>query len=620
MSSRSLMPGCQARSSPASCRRTSSGSSVRNSTRPAKRTSAGSLATGREAKAASMRERCPLAGSRSSGFLRISHPGGRTDANCVGTRRRRGDAARLRRRPAPRRRNAGTRAAAAAQRRGDRRASQISGRRPARRPRPGHPGRRSRGEVHRRAVPGPGPRARRGRRLLLPAGVAGRPYAPPVVRVGHPRARRRAPLPRRLRGMGGAARRPRRRGWRRGVRRLRHRRSRVAVGRLQGHRPPRQDPADARERPRAPGLHGVPRAYAHLLRPLDLQARRGGAPGALGAILIHTAESATYGWEVVRGSWSVEQFKLEGAAGPSLAFAAWVTHDVAAAALAAAGLNLDSLVRAAARRTFRPVPTGLHAALDIATAVRHVSSANVAARLPGADPTLAREAVLFTAHWDHKGIGPAVNGDSIYNGAEDNASGVAAMLDAADALARVRTRPKRSVLFVATTAEESGLLGSEAYVRAPLVPLARTAAVINLDVTNVRGATRDIAALGSDRSTLGAVFEAAARAESLVVAHRPDTRGSFYRSDHFPFAKAGVPVLSLETGEDFVGRPAGWGREQAALYNRTRYHQPSDEYRPSFDYAGMLQQLRVALRVALAVADAPDLPRWLPSAEFQRPR
>ena len=316
----------------------------------------------------------------------------------------------------------------------------------------------------------------------------------------------------------------------------------------------------------------------------------------------------------------MEQFKLEGAAGPSLAFAAWVTHDVAAAALAAAGLNLDSLVRAAARRTFRPVPTGLHAALDIASAVRHVRSANVVARLPGADPTLAREAVLFTAHWDHKGIGPAVNGDSIYNGAEDNASGVAAMLAAADALARVRPRPKRSVLFVATTAEESGLLGSEAYVRAPLVPLARTAAVINLDVTNVRGATRDIAALGSDRSTLGAVFEAAARAESLVVAHRPDTRGSFYRSDHFPFAKAGVPVLSLETGEDFVGRPAGWGREQAALYNRTRYHQPSDEYRPSFDYAGMLQQLRVALRVALAVADAPDLPRWLPSAEFQRPR
>ena len=139
-------------------------------------------------------------------------------------------------------------------------------------------------------------------------------------------------------------------------------------------------------------------------------------------------------------------------------------------------------------------------------------------------------------------------------------------------------------------------------------------------MTNVRGATRDIDALGIDRSTLGAVFEAAARAESLVVVHRPDTRGSFYRSDHFPFAKVGVPVLSLEAGEEFVGRPAGWGREQAALYNRTRYHQPSDEYRPSFTYAGMVQQVRVAARVALAVAEAAAPPRWLPNAEFQRPR
>jgi Zn-dependent M28 family amino/carboxypeptidase len=356
--------------------------------------------------------------------------------------------------------------------------------------------------------------------------------------------------------------------------------------------------------------------YGRWTYKLEEAARR----GALGAVLVHTPESATYGWEVVRGSWSVEQFKLEGPGGPSLAFAAWVTHDAAAAALARAGLSLDSLTRAAASRAFHPVPTGLHAAADIASALRHVRSANVVARLPGADPTLAREAVLFTAHWDHKGIGPAVNGDSIYNGAEDNASGVAAMLAAADALSRARPRPKRSVLFVATTAEESGLLGSEAYVRAPLVPLERTAAVINLDVTNVRGATRDIDALGSDRSTLGAVFEAAARAESLIVVHRPDTRGSFYRSDHFPFAKAGVPVLSLETGEDFVGRPAGWGREQAALYNRTRYHQPSDEYQPGFSYAGMVQQVRVAVRVALAVADAREPPRWLPNAEFQRHR
>jgi Zn-dependent M28 family amino/carboxypeptidase len=228
--------------------------------------------------------------------------------------------------------------------------------------------------------------------------------------------------------------------------------------------------------------------------------------------------------------------------------------------------------------------------------------------------------VLFTAHWDHKGIGPAVGGDSIYNGAEDNASGVAAMLAAAQALVQVTPRPRRSVLFVATTAEESGLLGSEAYVQAPLVPLERTAAVLNLDVTNVRGATRDIDALGIERSTLGDAFRAAARAESLALDHQPDVRGSFYRSDHFPFARAGVPALSIEPGQDFVGRAAAWGKEQEEQYNQHRYHQPSDEYSSSFRYEGMAQQVRVALRVALTVANASELPRWLPGSEFQRPR
>src|SRR6266496_313884 len=355
--------------------------------------------------------------------------------------------------------------------------------------------------------------------------------------------------------------------------------------------------------------------YGRWTYKLEEAARR----GAVGALLVHTTESATYGWDVVRGSWSVEQFKLDRPAAQSIAFAGWVTHDAAQAALARANLNLDSLTRAAARREFRPVATGINVAVDVASTLRHVRSENVVARIPGVDPALTREAVLFTAHWDHKGIGPVANGDSIYNGAEDNASGVSAMLGAAEALARVQPRPRRTLLFIATTAEESGLLGSEAYTRDPLVPLEQTAAVINLDVTNVRGATRDIDALGLDRSTLGAVFDAAARAESLAVVHEPDVRGSFYRSDHFPFSKAGVPALSIEPGRDFVGRPAGWGQEEAARYNRERYHQPGDEYRPAFSYAGMAQEVRVALRVALAVANAPAMPRWLPNSEFQRP-
>src|SRR6184192_3881720 len=334
--------------------------------------------------------------------------------------------------------------------------------------------------------------------------------------------------------------------------------------------------------------------YGRWTYKLEEAARR----GAVGAILLHTAESATYGWDVVRGSWSVEQFKLDQPVAQSIAFAAWVTHDAAQAALARTGINV---------------------AVEVTSALRHVRSENVVARIPGSDPAVARQAVLFTAHWDHKGIGPVANGDSIYNGAEDNASGVAAMLGAAEALVQVQPRPRRTLLFVATTAEESGLLGSEAYTRDPLVPLDQTAAVLNLDVANVRGATRDIDALGLDRSTLGAAFEEAARAESLAVVHEPDVRGSFYRSDHFPFSRAGVPALSIEPGRDFVGRPPGWGEQEAARYNRERYHQPSDEYRSTFSYAGMAQEVRVAMRVALAVANAPALPEWLPNSEFQRP-
>jgi Zn-dependent M28 family amino/carboxypeptidase len=233
---------------------------------------------------------------------------------------------------------------------------------------------------------------------------------------------------------------------------------------------------------------------------------------------------------------------------------------------------------------------------------------------------LADQAVLITAHYDHKGIGPVSNGDSIYNGAEDNASGVAAMLATAQALAQVTPRPKRSVLFIATTAEESGLLGSEAYVRSPIVPLERTAAVVNIDGANVRGLTRDIAALGADRSDLGVAFAAAAKAESLTATGDPDpSKGSFFRSDHFPFARAGVPCISIESGVDYTNRPAGWGDQQAHLFNEQRYHQPSDEYNPSFKYDGMAQQVRVMMRIVLAVAESPELPRWLATAEFQRP-
>ena len=339
--------------------------------------------------------------------------------------------------------------------------------------------------------------------------------------------------------------------------------------------------------------------------------------GAAGAILIHTTESATYPWEVVRGSWSVEQFKLDQPQSPSLGYAGWITEARARAVLKRAGIDLDDVSRAAGGRDFRPIATGIIANAQIKSALRRVNSENVVARLPGRDSRFAAQAVLITAHWDHKGIGPVIRGDSIYNGAEDNASGIAAMLGAAQALAQL-PRTSRSILFVATTAEESGLLGSEAYVQHPLIPLAQTAAVLNLDVTNVRGTTRDIGALGTDRSTLGPVFESAARAEGLTVQSQPDVRGSFFRSDHFPFARTGVPALSIKPGVDFVGRPKGWGEDQENIYNQQRYHQPSDEYQPTFRYAGMAQQVRVTVRTARAIANSPTMPRWLRSSEFQR--
>jgi Zn-dependent M28 family amino/carboxypeptidase len=211
-----------------------------------------------------------------------------------------------------------------------------------------------------------------------------------------------------------------------------------------------------------------------------------------------------------------------------------------------------------------------------------------------------------------------VKGDSIYNGAEDNASGTAGVLALAEAFVASGVRPERSMLFVAFGAEESGLIGSEAFAQRPTIPLRQLAAVLNVDVVNLYGRTRDIGALGSEHSSLGASFSAAARAEGLQVVEDPKARieGSFFRSDHFPFAKAGVPALSLASGLDFVDRPAGWGQAQREAYRAERYHRPQDELLPTFSVDGAMQQLRVVARLALAVAAAPGQPMWNPTSEF----
>ena len=354
--------------------------------------------------------------------------------------------------------------------------------------------------------------------------------------------------------------------------------------------------------------------YGRWTYKLEEAARR----GAAGVLLVHNDTMATYGWETVRNSWTGDQVRLL-TPPTSLAFAGWIQQPVAAALLGAQGFDLDRMMRDAATRLSHPVFTGINVSVTVHSTVRYSSAPNVVARWRGSDSTLRNEVVAVTAHYDHHGIVAPVRGDSIMNGAVDNASGTASILGVAEAFARSGVRPRRSVLFVAFTGEEKGLLGSGAFAQRPPVPLGRMAAVFNVDETNLFSATRDIAALGTDQSSLGAVLTRAARAEGLRVTTDSSAllRGSFFRSDHFPLAKAGVPALSWESGHDAVGHPAGWLTAQWETYNNERYHQPSDTLLSSYTLDGTLQQLRVLIRAVLMVGNQTAQPTWNAGSEFR---
>ena len=338
--------------------------------------------------------------------------------------------------------------------------------------------------------------------------------------------------------------------------------------------------------------------------------------GAAGILMIHTDQSATYPWSTVSSSWSGPQIRVARESGP-LVVAGWLTHE-AAGRLMGGAARLDSLTKAAAHHGFKPIALGASATAFVKSEVRRTETMNVVARLPGHGPHKA-EAVLIGGHYDHFGIGTPVDGDSIYNGAEDNASGTAAVLAMAEAMTRSGVRPDRSILFIGFAAEEAGLLGSTAFAARPTVPLKDMAAVLNMDVMNLHGASRDVGALGLDQSTLGATFRQAARAEGLSVAVNPEAlrTGAFFRSDHFPFARAGVPALSIEGPTRYVGKPAGYAKQVSDDYTEHRYHQPSDEVLPSFDYAGAVQQMKVIARTALMVANAAAVPTWSATSEFK---
>ena len=340
--------------------------------------------------------------------------------------------------------------------------------------------------------------------------------------------------------------------------------------------------------------------------------------GAAGILLVHTTESATYPWTTVKSSWTGPQVRIE-VPSTSLMVAGWLSQDAATRIFRQAGQDLNSLMDQAATRQFRALPLGLQVEASVRSGISRSETSNVVGRLPGRGP-LAGEAVLIGGHYDHFGIGIPVAGDSIYNGAEDNASGTAAVLTSAEAFVRSGVRPNRSIMFVGFTAEESGLLGSQALIAKPPIPLSRMAAILNMDVMNLYGKTRDVSALGLDQSSLGPVFTRAAAAEGLRVSVNRDAliRGGYFRSDHFPFARAGVPGTSIENGLDYVGQPAGYGERMKNEYTDKRYHQPSDEVLPSFKYDGAAQQLRVIVRTAVAVADSPTQPQWNAQSEFRQ--
>jgi hypothetical protein len=341
--------------------------------------------------------------------------------------------------------------------------------------------------------------------------------------------------------------------------------------------------------------------------------------GAAGAIILHTEESAGYGWNVVRRSWSGTQFELPAGDEPRLQVKSWLTEPATRRLCALGGRDLDSLVAAARSRDFAPVPLGVRTSLAFDVALDTTLSANVVGVLPGSDPRLRDEAVVFSAHHDHLGVGePDSTGDGIHNGAVDNASGCAQVLAIARAFSQTRPAPKRSVIALFVAAEEQGLLGSRYFAAHPTLPLERIAANVNIDGGNVLGRTSDVAVIGRGKSDLEDRLVVAARGQRRTVVDEPEPdKGYYYRSDQLNFARVGVPALYFKSGQSYLGRPAGWGKAMEAEYRRLHYHQPSDEVLDTWDLSGMAEDARLAYLVGLDVANGARSPAWYPGDEFE---
>jgi Zn-dependent M28 family amino/carboxypeptidase len=343
--------------------------------------------------------------------------------------------------------------------------------------------------------------------------------------------------------------------------------------------------------------------------------------GAAAAFIVHDTPGASYGWDVVKNSWSGAQYDLPAKDDPErrIPVQGWLTADAARQLFADAGLDLDTSYKAANQRGFKPVTLKTKASIDLKSTISEKNSRNVVGVLPGTDRK--DEAVLYMAHWDHLGKHEGETGDNIYNGAIDNATGVAGILEIADAFAHQEPKPKRSLVFLAVTLEESGLLGSKYYVAHPTFPLAKIAAVINIDAMSVAGKAKDITVVGFGSSELEDVLKPIATAQGRSLHGETSVQSGFYfRSDHFNFAKAGVPALYADGGEDLVEGGTEAGKKAAEDYAR-HYHSPSDQYYPeTWKLDGTVQDLEALYGVGKDIAGGDKWPNWYPGNPFKAAR
>jgi Zn-dependent M28 family amino/carboxypeptidase len=348
----------------------------------------------------------------------------------------------------------------------------------------------------------------------------------------------------------------------------------------------------------------------------------GARRGAAGILVVHETGPAGYPFSVVQGNLR-EQFDLV-TPDKNMGRAAvegWITLDTAKRIFTMAGQDFDALKKQAVTREFKPVPLGLQASLAVSNTLRTIDSQNVVAKLEGSDARLKDEYVVYTAHWDHLGVGTPVKGDNIYNGALDNASGVAALLEIAAAFTNVEPKPKRSILFLMVTAEETGLLGSKYYSVTPLYPLEKTVANVNIDGINQWGRTKDLTVVGMGASELDDYLREAAAEQGRMLRPDPEPeKGFYYRSDHFNFAKQGVPALYVDTGVDFIGKDPSYATKKRDEYTSTDYHAPSDHIKPDWDLSGAVEDAHLMLTVGYRVANADRLPEWKPGNEFKAKR